>query len=62
MVAKVTVKIKGDDSTFKKDFLIYETFSLCDGDETINNCVNEAKQEAKIDAKEILLTAKISIL
>lgn len=42
---ELTVSIKTEDATYKKKFLLYETYSLDSADPVIIRCIAEAMQE-----------------
>lgn len=57
----VTVRIKSEDTTLKKDFLVYEIFALDHDDPVLNRLINETKAEYKGELIEpdIRVTSKM---
>jgi hypothetical protein len=47
LAAKVTVKIKSDDTTIKEDFLEYEEFSISQEDPILKGMIYQTKQKFK---------------
>ena len=61
-MTELTVSIKGSEQTYKQKFMIYEPFTWAWDDPTIQNCVNEAKSNAKIeDIDDIKVRGMIQI-
>ena len=61
MPVEVTISIKGEDSTFKQKFLVYEQFIMDYDDETIKSLIKEALDNAKIEPEDIKVRAMIQI-
>ena len=59
MQSEITVILKSDDSTFKKQFLCYDEFRIDETDPILRNMLAEAKKEFKLTPDEI--TIRISI-
>jgi hypothetical protein len=53
MAKELTVTVKGEDSTFKQKFLIYDDFVMNENDPVIKNHVKEALANAKIEPDDI---------
>jgi len=53
MAKELTVTVKGEDSTFKQKFLIYDDFVMNENDPVIKNHVEEALANAKIEPDDI---------
>lgn len=54
---ELTVIIKGDDSSFKKKFLIYEKAVMSHTDPFVKECIDLARAECKFDVEEIVVKA-----
>lgn len=57
MVAIVEVSIKGEERRYKRQFLIYEPFTMQDNDPTIMACIKETIDEFKGEPDDIKLKA-----
>lgn len=54
MTAKeLTITVKGEDSTYKQKFLIYEDIVLSETDDTVKDCIDQALACAKIEPDSI---------
>lgn len=58
----ITVSIKGEDSTYKQKFLVYEKVTLDDQDPSIRECIEEAKKHYQGDIEEIKLRLSVQWL
>ena len=54
---ELTVTIKGDDSSFKKKYLIYEKATMSHEDPFVKECIIDAKSECKFEIDEIVVRA-----
>lgn len=52
-MTELTITIKGEESTFKQKFLIYEEYAMSENDPLIKKCVEEALSNAKIEPEDI---------
>ena len=53
MSCELTVTIKGEERTYKQNFLLYEEFKWSEEDPIIKQCVEEALANAKIEPDDI---------
>ena len=56
---EITISIKTEDATYKKKFLLYETYHLDAFDPVIDRCIKEALAELKGEYSEGELDIKI---
>ncbi len=61
MAVELTVSLKGEDSTFKKKFLIYEDFMFKYNDPVIQECIKHAQKEARIEVEDIKIRANMQV-
>lgn len=61
MCVELTVTIKGEDSSYKQKFLLYEAFQLTSNDKIIKTCVEEALAKAQIEPEDIKIRALLVI-
>ena len=54
---ELTVTIKGEESSFKQKFLLYDKFQCHQDDPIITNCVETALSNAKIEPIDIKVRA-----
>lgn len=57
MVKEVSVTIKGEESTFKQKFLIYDEFAMNEKDPVIKACVDQALANSKVVPDDIKVRA-----
>ena len=57
----ITVCIKGDDTTYKKKSLVYESFSLDFSDPVLASLIAEAKLEFKGEIEEVSIRLSMVI-
>ena len=57
----ITVTIKGEDSTFKKNFLIYDEFQWSQDDPFIKASIAAALEDAKIEPDSIKIRSTIEV-
>ena len=58
---ELTVTIKGEDASFKKDFLIYEDVCLKFDDPEIMRCVKEATSHVHFEPESVKIRAKMEL-
>lgn len=58
MQSEVTVILKNEDATFRKQFNCYEIFSLDNSDPVLNKLIDEAKKEWRGTPDEIIINIK----
>ena len=58
MQSEVTVTLKNEDSTFKKQFNCYETYTMDHGDQTLINLIELTKKEWKGTPDEVIVNAR----
>ena len=61
MAVELTVSIKGDDSTYKQKFLIYEDFTMKHDDPIIQDCIKQSLEIAKIIPEDIKIRAMLQV-
>ena len=61
MAVELTVSLKGEDSTFKQKFLIFEDFKMRYDDDTIQDCIEQAQKNAKMEIEDIKVRAMIQV-
>lgn len=61
MAVEVTVSIKGEDSTFKQKFLVYEDFHMKHDDPIIIGLIKETQDQCKIIPEDIKIRALVQI-
>lgn len=61
MAVELTVSIKGDDSTYKQKFLIYEDFNMKHDDPIIQDCIKQSLEIAKIIPEDIKIRAMLQV-
>ena len=61
MAVELTVSLKGEDSTYKQKFLLYDTFQMKHDDKTILDCIREAKENARMEVEDIKIRALIQV-
>lgn len=61
MVTEITVSVKGEDRTYKQNFLVYEQVTWNDSDPVLKKCINEALSNAKIEPEKIVVRARLDI-
>jgi len=63
MQTEISVRIKSDDKTLKKKFLVYEDYNLDIHDPVIDRCLSETIREFGDTEKEkdISITAKLEL-
>ena len=54
---EITVTIKGEESTYKQKFLVYEDFCWNENDRVIKDCVEQALSNSKIEPEDIKVRA-----
>lgn len=59
---ELTVSIKGDDSTYRQKFLVYEDLTMVPEDITIKECIEEAKQHYKGAVETITVRCSMKLL
>lgn len=57
MSTELTVTVKGEEQSYKQQFLIYEEMMWSEDDPTIKTCVEEALSNAKIEPVDIKVRA-----
>jgi hypothetical protein len=57
MSVELSIIIKDEERTLKKDFLIYEPITLIESDPIIQKCVKEVMEEFKGEPEDIKLRA-----
>jgi hypothetical protein len=57
MSTELTVTVKGEESTYKQKFLLYEDIMWAEDDAVIKKCVDEALSNAKIEPEDIKVRA-----
>lgn len=57
MSTELTVTIKGEERSYKQQFLLYEEFKWDENDPIIKQCVDEALSNAKIEPEDIKVRA-----
>jgi len=60
MVSELTITVKDEEKTLKKKFLMYETYTVSDGDDVIRNCIAETLKG--FDGTPAKITAKITMV
>ena len=58
MQSTITVTLKGEDSTFKKEFNCYDVFSMDYQDKTLMGMIHEAKKEWKGEPEEVVINVR----
>lgn len=61
MSTELTVSIKGDDSSYKQQFLLYEDFTWNENDVVIRKCIADALSNAQIMPETIRVRALLVI-
>jgi hypothetical protein len=59
MVALLEVIVKDEQRRLRRDFLIYEPFTMHENDDTISKCVKETVDEFKGEPDDIKLKASM---
>lgn len=61
MAVELTVSLKGEDSTYKQKFLVYEEFQMKYDDPLIKDHIEQAQALAKFEIEDIKITAKLQV-
>lgn len=61
IMIELSVTIKGEDSTYKQKFLIYDSIRLEESDPVIKRCIEEALSNAKIQPEDIKVRALLQV-
>lgn len=61
MAVELTVSLKGEDSTYKKKFLLYDEFIMKYDDPTIIDCIKQAKDDARIEVDDIKIRTNLQV-
>lgn len=61
MAVELTVSLKGEDSTYKKKFLLYDDFMMKYDDPKILECIKQAQDEARIEVDDIKIRANLQV-
>lgn len=62
MACTLTVRIKNDEKVLKKDFLIYDVFTVDQDDPMIKTCIEEVLKEFNDEPDDIFVNIKIDIV
>lgn len=62
MAVELTISVKGEDSTYKQKFLVYEDFKMKHDDRLLKKLIKEAMENAKIEPEDIKVRAMIQVL
>lgn len=62
MPCVLTVRVKDEEKSLKKDFLIYETFEASQDDPMVVSCVEEVLKEFNSEPDDISVTIKLEIV
>ena len=57
MSTELTVTVRGEERSYKQQFLLYEDFGWNEEDPIIKQCVEEALSNAKIEPEDIKVRA-----
>ena len=60
-MTEITVTIKGEESSFKQKFLLYDKYEFSEDDGTIKNCIAIALSNSKIEPEEIKVRALLVV-
>lgn len=58
---ELTVILKDSERTYRHKFMIYETYSLCDTDPIILDCIEEAKNNFEGEPESIQIKIHMEI-
>ena len=58
MQSTVTITLKGEDSTFRKEFNCYDVFSIDYEDKTLMSMIQQTKKEWKGQAEEVVINVR----
>lgn len=53
MVSEINISIKDEEKTLKKKFLIYESFTVSESDQTIRSCIDETLKNFNSEPSQI---------
>lgn len=56
-MVELNITIKGEESSYKQKFLVYEEIVFKEDDPVIKKCLNEALSNAKIEPDDIKIRA-----
>lgn len=56
-VVEILIIVKGDDQSYKKKHLIYESMRMSHEDPIVKELIEDAKQECKFEIDEIVVKA-----
>lgn len=62
MPCTITVRIKDDEKSLKKDYLIYDPITVDQDDQIIKKCVEELLAEFNAEPSDIYITIKLEIV
>ena len=60
-MVELTITIKGEDSTYKQKFLVYEEFKFVENDPVLLGYVKEALENSKIDPEDVKIRALLQL-
>ena len=61
MNTQLTVILKNEESSFRQKFNLYEEYKLTDSDQVVKRCIEEAKNNSKIQPDEVVVKAVLSL-
>lgn len=61
MAVELTVSLKGEDSSYKHKFLVYEEFIMQPDDPVIIDYIKQAKENAKFEIEDIKIRAMLQV-
>ncbi len=62
MACTLTVRIKDSEKSLKKDFLLYEQFTVDQDDTIIKGCIEETLAEFNGEPDDVFVTIKLEIV
>jgi len=54
-MSELTVILKGNDTTTKQKFLLYDNYTIDHNDSTIQSCINETKKNFSGHPEEVII-------
>lgn len=60
-MVEVTVSLKGEDSTYKQKFLVYEEFKMQHDDPIILELIKETKQQCTMKIEDVKVRAVMQV-
>ena len=62
MAVEVTISIKGEDSTYKQKFLVYEDFKMSGDDPLVMEMIKETQDQCKMIPDDIKVRAFVQVM